>query len=105
MMAEATGEKPFMFGASIVGFGTYHYTYDSGHEGDSCLTGFSPRKQAISIYLMGGLAEHPALVKKLGKHKAGKGCLYVKRLSDVDPAVLKELIVRSVASTRQRYPS
>jgi hypothetical protein len=103
LMAKATGEKPVMWGPSIVGFGTYHYKYDSGREGDSCLTGFSPRKDAITIYFMPYFIEKTELTKKLGKHKASKGCLYIKKLEDVDTKVLKKLVVSSVAELKRRY--
>lgn len=93
----ATGKRPVMWGPSIVGYGTYHYKYASGHEGDSCLAGFSPRKAAVTVYLMMGFAKFGPLLKKLGKHKKSGGCcLYITRLSDVDLDVLEELIRRSV---------
>lgn len=93
MMQEITGESPNMWGPSMVGFGTFHYVYASGHEGDIFLTGFSPRKNALSLYLMAGLdPRFKALHKKLGKCKASKGCLYIKKLADVDLAVLREII-------------
>lgn len=97
MMEEVTGEPPVMWGPSIIGFGTYHYVYESGREGDWMLTGFSPRKAALSIYLMSGVGREEELLAKLGKYKTGKSCLYVKRLSDVDTDVLRELVVASVA--------
>ncbi len=100
MMAEETGEPPVMWGPSIIGFGTYHYVYDSGREGDMIITGFSPRKSAFSLYLMSGLQREKELLDKLGKHKTGKSCLYVKRLSDIDEGVLRELIVASVEKVR-----
>jgi|SRR5690349_2339630 len=103
LMTKVTKADPKMWGPSIVGFGKYHYKYESGHEGDSCLTGFSPRKPAISIYLM-GMNEHPDLLKKLGKHKAAKGCLYIKKLEDVDVKVLESLIRESVKELREKYP-
>jgi hypothetical protein len=104
LMKKVTGAKPKMWGPSIVGFGTYHYKYESGHEGFSCLTGFSPRKPAITLYVMPGIDEHEKLLKKLGKHKASKGCLYVKTLADIDVKVLEELITKSVAYVRKKYP-
>lgn len=100
LMQAATKAKPKMWGASIVGFGSYHYKSVSC-EGDWFLTGFSPRKDALTLYLMGGFASHPELVAKLGKHKAGKGCLYVKKLADVDQKVLKELIEKSVKALKE----
>ena len=103
MMKKVTGSKPKMWGASIVGFGSYHYKYNSGHAGFTCLTGFSPRKQNISIYLMPGLPSHPELLQKLGKYKAAKGCLYIKRLADVNPDALEKLIKSSVDHLKSKY--
>lgn len=100
MMAEATGAEPKMWGPSIVGFGSYHYRYESGHEGDMCVVGFSPRKAAISLYLSCRLDHHAKLLARLGKHKAGKGCLYVKRLADVDLETLRELVAAGVAEAQ-----
>jgi hypothetical protein len=97
MMREITGEPPAMWGTSIVGFGTYHYRYASGHEGDAPLAGFSPRSQHLVIYLAVEFGDrYPSLLARLGPHKAGKGCLYVRRLDDVDQDALRELIDRSV---------
>lgn len=97
LMQEITGMEPVMWGESIVGFGEYHYTYASGREGDWFLAGFSPRKQNLTIYVMGGYLEHySGILSRLGKHKHGKGCLYIKRLGDVDLEVLRELITTSV---------
>jgi hypothetical protein len=104
MMQKITGEPPVLWG-NIVGFGKYHYQYDSGHQGYSCLTGFAPRKQNISLYVMGGMLEEQDLLKKLGKHKAGKGCLYVKKLSDVDVKVLEQIIKKSVDYLKKKYPN
>ena len=92
MMKQATGAAPKMWGPSIVGYGNYHYRSTSGREGDWFQVGFSPRATALTLYLMGGLERHAGLLKRLGKHKTGKGCLYIKRLSEVDVAVLEELI-------------
>jgi hypothetical protein len=103
IMKKITGEKPKMWGPSIVGFGQYHYKYDSGHEGDACLTGFSPRKQNLTLYVMPGFAESTHLLEKLGKHKAAKGCLYIKRLADVDVEVLKKLIKNTVDYLKKKY--
>jgi len=100
IMKQVTGEQPKMWGPSIVGFGSYHYKYASGHEGDMCLTGFSPRKQALTLYILDGF-ERPELMKKLGKYKTGKSCLYVKRLADIDASVLTQLITDSVARTKK----
>ncbi len=96
LMQEATGASPKMWGSSIVGFGIYHYQYESGREGDWFLTGFSPRSQNLTLYIMPGFTQYPSLMKKLGKHKIGKSCLYIKKLEDIDIAVLKELIKQSV---------
>ena len=102
LMQKAAGEKPKMWGPSIIGFGSYHYQYDSGREGDMPLIGFSPRKAATVLYLMAGLADSEALLAKLGKHTTGKGCLYIKKLADVNQKVLEELVLKSVAATRAR---
>ena len=104
MMAEVTGGEPRLWGSSIVGFGSYHYRYASGREGDFMLAGFAPRKRALTLYIMAGFAEYPDLLARLGKHTTGKSCLYVKRLADVDQAVLRELVTRSVRYIRQKYP-
>jgi hypothetical protein len=97
MMQEITGEPPTMWGTSIVGFGTYHYRYASGHEGDSALAGFSPRRQHLAIYLIGDFSNrHQPVLARLGPHKTGKGCLYIKRLDNVNQDALRELIDRSV---------
>jgi len=90
-----------MWGDSIVGFGSYHYCYDSGREGDWFLTGFSPRKQALTLYIMSGFKRYETLMRKLGKHKTGKSCLYIKTLADIDLKVLKELIEESVKHVSQ----
>ena len=97
LMKDVTKKKPKMWGPSIVGFGEYHYHYESGREGDWFLTGFSPRKQNLTLYIMAGFAEYADLMKKLGKHKTGKSCLYINKLGDIDLPVLKELIALSVA--------
>ncbi|MFQ5677686.1 MAG: DUF1801 domain-containing protein [bacterium] len=97
LMKEITGVEPKMWGPSMVGFGSYHYKYESGREGDWFLTGFSPRKQNLSLYIMSGFSNHDALLGKLGKFKTGKSCLYIKSLEDVDFSILRELIERSVA--------
>lgn len=97
IMRKITGEEPKMWGSSIVGFGKYHYKYASGHEGNACLTGFSPRKNALTLYLMlmSNMENYQELLAKLGRYKTGVGCLYIKRLSDIDKKVLEELIERS----------
>ncbi|MFL5331243.1 MAG: DUF1801 domain-containing protein [Gemmataceae bacterium] len=104
LMKKITGEKPTMWGPSIIGFGKYHYKYASGHEGDCCITGLSPRKAALTLYVMGAIQGNPDLLKKLGKHKASKGCLYIKKLEDVDQAVLTKLIKASVEWVKKQYP-
>ena len=97
MMQEITGEPPAMWGTSIIGFGTYHYRYASGREGDSALASFAPRSQHLVIYLVGEFTgRHRSVLARLGPHKTGKGCLYLKRLDDVDHDALSELIDRSV---------
>lgn len=103
MMQELTGEEPHMYGPTIIGFGTYHYTYASGHSGSAPLAAFSPRKTELVLYL-GEEAQDEAALAKLGKHKATKGCVYVKRLADIDLKVLKGLVKKSIAATRKRYP-
>jgi len=105
LMQSASGEKPKMWGPSIIGFGSIHYTYDSGHEGDMPMIAFSPRKAANVLYSMSGFAGAEALLAKLGKHTTGKGCLYIKKLADVDQKVLEALVVKSVAARRARHPS
>ncbi|MBI1754339.1 MAG: DUF1801 domain-containing protein [Acidobacteria bacterium] len=92
LVSKATKEPPKMWGTSIVGFGTHHYTYESGREGDTCLVGFSSRKSDISIYGLNAAPGHADLISKLGKHKAGKGCLYIRSLADVDLKVLAALV-------------
>lgn len=104
LLAEATGEPATMWGPSIVGFGAYHYRYASGHEGDAPLVGFSPRKANLVFYLSGCDEGRGDLLARLGKHKAGKGCVYVNRLSDVDTAVLGEMAVATADQLRARYP-
>jgi hypothetical protein len=95
MMEEITGEAAVMWGSSIVGFGSYHYKYDSGREGDMPLIGFSPRKQSMTLYIMSGFDSEEELLASLGKHKTGKACLYVNKLADVDEDVLRQMIKRS----------
>jgi Domain of unknown function (DU1801) len=97
LMQSATGKRPQMWGPSIIGFGSYHYTYESGREGDMPVVGFSPRKAATVLYLNLGLGETDALLAKLGNHKAGKSCVYIKKLADVDRKVLEALIAKSVS--------
>jgi hypothetical protein len=101
IMKQVTKEEPKMWGSSIVGFGRYHYKGAGGREGDWMLTGFSPRKQNLTLYLMHGFDEQKDLLKKLGKHKTSMGCLYIKKLEDVDKKVLKELVAGSVKRVKQ----
>ena len=96
LMQQVTGTEPKMWGDSIVGFGTYHYKYASGRAGEWFLTGFSPRKQNLTLYIMAGFDQYDELLEKLGKHKTGKSCLYVKQLADIDIVTLRELIQQSV---------
>jgi hypothetical protein len=105
MMRRATGEKAKMWGPSIIGFGSHHYKYETGREGDMPLAGFSPRKSATVLYGLMGFADAEAFLAKLGKHTTGKGCLYIKRLADVDEAVLEELVLKAVAAKRVRHAS
>ncbi len=102
LMAEITGEEPAMWGDSIVGYGSYRYQYRSGHGGEWFVTGFSPRKANLTLYLMSGFSRYPELLARLGKHKTGKSCLYINRLDDVDMEVLRELVTESVACVRER---
>ena len=105
LMAEITGEPPKMWGKTIIGFGSYHYKYDSGREGDNFLTGLSPRKQALTIYVMPGFSEYEGLLDRLGPHTTGKSCLYIKKLDKVDQDVLRELIERGYTWMKATYPS
>ena len=102
MMKRVTGEKPKMWGPSIVGFGEYRYKYDSGREGDMLAVGFSPRKANMVLYVLGSLAEDEPLLKKLGPYKHGKSCLYINDLSKVDPGVLEELVAKSYKATKAK---
>jgi hypothetical protein len=103
-MERLSGEPPVLWGPSIIGFGRYHYRYESGREGDAPRTGFSPRAKELVLYLMGGFERHGALMERLGKHRASKGCLYLKRLEDVDRGVLEQLISASLDYMRETYP-
>lgn len=102
LMQSVTRAEPVMWGPSIVGFGSYHYVYDSGREGDWFLAGFAPRKGNLTLYIMSGFPEHAALLKQLGKHQTGGSCLYVKRLADLDLKVLRALVTASVRSVKRR---
>lgn len=99
LMAEATGAEPEMWGDSMVGFGRYRYEYGSGRTGECMVTGFSPRKRDLTLYLTPGFDHSPDLMRRLGKHKTGKSCLYIKQLADIDLGVLKELIAQTVAES------
>jgi hypothetical protein len=105
LMRAVTGSEPAMWGTSIVGFGSYHYRYATGREGDWPIVGFGARKQNLTLYIMAGFAEYADLLARLGKHKTGKACLYVNKLADVDMGVLRELVERSVAHMRATYPT
>ena len=104
MMERVTSEPAQMWGPSIIGFGSYRYRYDSGHEGTSCRLGFSPRKAELVLYVLTGGAEQDTLLARLGKHKVGKSCLYIKKLADVDMGVLEEITRTALAHMDARYP-
>jgi len=104
LFKKIAGEKPKMWGPSIIGYGSYHYKYESGREGDMCRTGFSPRSSAIVFYVMGGIADKDPLYAKLGKHRLGKACLYINKLDDVDLGVLEKIIRKSLAYMNRKYP-
>lgn len=103
LMEAITGKKPKMWGTSIIGFGNYHYKYASGREGDYFVTGFSPRKQNLTIYIMPGFTPYEAVMSKIGKYKTGKSCLYIKKLDDIDRDLLRELISQSVRDMAEIY--
>ena len=105
LMKKVTNCEPKMWGPSIVGFGSYHYRYETGHEGDACLAGFSSRKPEIVVYVAEEFEAREKLLRELGKHRTGKVCVYIKRLSDIDVAVLEKLVRASVAEMRKKYPS
>jgi len=102
-MSEVTDGPPKMWGKSIVGFGSYKYKYESGRTGEWMLVGFSPRKTSLTLYIMSGFGEYDALMARLGKHKTGKSCLYINKLADVDTAVLRELVEKSVAHMKAKH--
>ena len=102
LMRDVTGEEPAMWG-SIVGFGSYHYVYESGRQGDSPIAGFSPRKQNLTVYIMDGVEKYDALLADLGKHKTGKVCIYINKLDDVDVATLRKIIKKSVDHMHEEY--
>ncbi len=103
MMKTISKCEPKMWGTAIIGFGSYHYKYESGHEGDMCMIGFSPRKQNITLYISGGINNHPELLEKLGKHKTSKGCLYINKLSDIDSEILKKLIKAAFTHMKNKH--
>jgi hypothetical protein len=105
IMQEQSGFEPKMWGPSIIGFGSYHYKYASGHQGDAPLVAFSPRKAAITLYLYTSAENREDFLAKLGKHKASKGCIYIKKLSDIDVEVLKRMILFSIDYIKKLYPS
>lgn len=105
MIKDITGLEPKMWGKAMIGFGEYHYKYESGREGDSFRTGFSPRAQNFSIYIMPGYTDYSEPLSRLGKHKMGKACLNIKRLSDVDTDVLREIVADGFAVMKERYPT
>lgn len=104
IMQVISGEPPQMWGDSIIGFGSYHYRYASGREGDWFLTGFSPRKNKLSLYIMAGFSQYESLLQQLGKHKLGKSCLYIRRMTDINEDVLKKLISQSILHMKEQYP-
>jgi len=104
LMTRATRCPPKMWGSSIVGFGTYHYRYESGREGDSCLVGFSSRKGDVSVYGLHAALDAEQLLARLGKHKAGKGCVYIKSLADVNVKVLEKLVASAAAEKKRQHP-
>ncbi len=104
MLSRVSGAPATMWGSSIIGFGRYHYRYDSGREGDMCRIGFSPRKAETVLYVMDGFPRYEALLARLGKHRTGKSCLYIKRLANIDQAVLEELAAASLDHMRSAYP-
>lgn len=103
LMGRVTQQPPTMWGPSIVGFGSYHYRYESGREGDACLTGFAVRKHEIAVYLVASGPDQDALLARLGRHRMGKACLYLRRLADVDAAVLEQLVAGAVAEVRRLH--
>jgi hypothetical protein len=105
IIQKQTGFEPKMWGPSIIGFGSYHYKYESGHEGDAPIVGFSPRKGAISLYIYVSAEKREEFLSKFGKHKAAKGCIYIKKLADIDVEILKEMISDSVKNVKKLYPS
>jgi hypothetical protein len=105
LFEKITREEAKLWGSSIIGFGTYHYKYDSGQEGDACLTGFSPRKANLTIYIMPGFKQYQDLLEKLGKHKTSVSCLYINKLSDINIDVLSQLIKKGYTDMKKKYPT
>lgn len=103
LMEKLTGKKAKMWGPSIIGFGSYHYKYDSGHEGDSCILGFSPRKAAITLYIFMPTTENQELLKNLGKYKMGKACIYIKKLTDIDLKKLEKICISTINYIQEKY--
>ena len=103
LMEAASGYPPKMWGPAIIGFGAYHYKYDSGHEGDAPIIGFSPRKDAFALYLSSSFEKREELLKEFGKHKTGKACIYVKKLSDINENVFKKMLVNAVSDMKKRH--
>ncbi|WP_394176580.1 DUF1801 domain-containing protein [Thalassotalea litorea] len=104
LFEQITKQKPQLWGTSIIGFGQYHYCYDSGREGESLRTGFSPHKQNIAIYIMLGFSHYQTMLAQLGKHKVGKSCLYINKLADINLDILKQLIEKTYADMATKYP-
>lgn len=104
ILRQITKEGPIMWGKTIVGYGSYHYVYDSGREGDMCRSGFSARKNALTVYCMNGFSQQEDLLKQLGKHKLGKSCLYIKKLSDIDIDILAQIIQKDWDYMNKKYP-
>ena len=104
LFGEVTGLQPRLWGASLIGYGSYHYKYESGREGDFFMTGFSPRKTSLVIYVMPGYGDYDALLSKLGKHKLGKSCLYINKLDDIDLSVLRQVILSGFEAMKAKYP-
>jgi len=104
IMRRVTGQEPRMWGTSIVGFGSYHYKYESGHEGDACLVGFASRAGDISLYISSAFDSRESLLAELGKHKTGKACVYIKRLSDIKVPILEKLVSETAAERQRRHP-
>jgi len=105
LIKKRTGLEPKMWGPAIVGFGSYHYKYESGREGDSALVGFSPRSNGISLYLSGNFEKREELLEKLGKHKTEKGCISIRKLDDINPEILESMIVNHITHIRKLYPN